>query len=241
MAAPMISRVKNWLPDALRSMIAMILAVGLTSIVHADTVVGSVTEVGGKASVKRAGAIVDATLNMPIQLHDRLITGANGHISVTLTDTTKINLSQQSAIDIDEMTLGTNGARSSAVVTVVGGSVRSFVSATMGRIFNYQTRNSNSILAVRGSDFQVDYSRGRARPGFSGCGIYTDVRVFSGLVEVANISQPKDTEEVSGGFQTTVPCFAAPLPAGPLGLAAHPGAAGALTPAPAPVCPLPVR
>jgi hypothetical protein len=241
MAARMISRARNRLPDAVSSTIAMIMAVGLASIVHADTVVGSVTEVSGKASVKRAASILDAALNMPIQLHDRLTTGPDGHISVTLTDTTKIDLPQQSVIDLDEMTVGANGARSSTVVTLVGGSVRSFVSATMGRIFNYQTRTSNSIIAVRGTDFEVDFSQGRARPGFSGCGIYTDVKVFSGLVEVANISKPNERVEVSGGFHTTVPCFAAPLPAGPLGLAAHPGAAGALTGAPPPVCPPPGR
>ena len=112
--------------------------------------------------------------------------------------------------------------------------MRLVLSSTVGHIFNYQTKTSNSIIAVRGTDFEVDYSQGRARPGFSGCGIYTDVRVFSGLVEVANLAQPANKVEVSGGFRTTVPCFAAPLPAGPLGLAAHPGAAGALTGAPPP-------
>jgi hypothetical protein len=175
---------------------------------------------------------------MPVQLHDRLITGPDGHMSVTLADKSKINLVPQSALDLDEVTVGTGGARSSTVVTLVGGSVRSVVSATVGRVFNYQTRTSNSIIAVRGTDFEVDYSQGTARLGFSGCGIYTDIRVFSGLVEVANIAKPDEKQSVSGGFHTTVPCFAAPLPAGPLGLAAHPGSAGALTAAPPPACPI---
>src|ERR1700733_5899905 len=205
----------------------------------AETTVGSVTEVSGKASIRRAGATLEAVLKMPIQLHDRLATGANGHLIVTLTDTarTQINLPRQSMLDIDEMAIGTNGTQSTAV-TLVGGSVRSFVSSTIGHVFNYQTRTSNSIVAVRGTDFEVDFSQGRARPGFSGCGIYTDVRLFSGLVEVANIAHPANKVEVSGGFRTTVPCFAAPLPAGPLGLAARPGAAGALTGAPPPACPV---
>jgi hypothetical protein len=233
----MIACARIRLRDAVISTIAMMLAFSLSSGVHADTVVGVVTEATGKASVKRAGLVLDVAPSMSIQLHDRLITGPNGHISVTLIDKTTINLPQQSVVDIDEMTMGASGVRSSAIVTLVGGSVRSFVSATVGRIFNYQTRTSNSIIAVRGTDFEVDFSEGRARPGFSGCGIYTDVRVYSGLVVVENISKPAEQVEVSGGFRTTVPCFAAPLPAGPLGLASRPGAAGVLPGAPVPVCP----
>jgi len=215
----------------------MLLVVGPSASVEAQSRVGSVTQVSGKASIKRGPTTLEATLNMPIELHDRLITGVDGRISVTLSDSTRINLPQQSALDLDEVTVGTNGARSSTAVTLVGGSVRSIVSSTMGRVFNYQTHTSNSIIAVRGTDFEVDYSQGTARPGFSGCGIYTDVRVFSGIVEVANVATPTDKVAVSGGFRTTIPCFAAPLPAGPLGLAAHPGAAGALTGAPPPACP----
>jgi len=175
---------------------------------------------------------------MPVQLHDRLITGPNGRIQVTLTDMTKINLVPQSALDLDEVTVGANGARAATTVTLVSGSVRSVVSSTVGRAFNYQTRTSNSIIAVRGTDFEVNYSQGTARPGFSGCGIYTDIRVFTGAVEVANVAKPNEKQSVAGGFRTTVPCFAAPLPAGPLGLAAHPGSAGALTAAPPPACPI---
>jgi len=210
------------------------------SIANANGVVGAVTEVSGKASITRAGATLDMIVGTLVQLHDRLETGINARVVVVLNDQakTKIDLPQQSKIEIDEMTIGSSGAPSSTSVTLVGGSMRSFVSSTFGHVFNYQTKTSNSIVAVRGTDFEVDYSQGRARPGFSGCGIYTDVRVFSGLVEVANLSQPANKVEVSGGFHTTVPCFAAPLPAGPLGLAAHPGAAGALTGAPPPACPI---
>jgi hypothetical protein len=243
MARLMTPHHRNNLAQFLALTIATVLAFGLASAVDAETVVGSVTEVSGKATVQRASSMLDATVNMPIQLHDRLTTGLDGHLLVTLSDPpkTKIRLAQRSVVDIDEMTLGTNGAPSSAAVTLVGGSVRSFVSSTFGHVFNYQTKTSNSISAVRGTDFEVDFSQGRARPGFSGCGIYTDIQVFSGLVEVANITQPTNKVEVSGGFHTTVPCFAAPLPAGPLGLAARPGAAGALTGSPPPICPPPVR
>ena len=103
---------------AVISAITLMLAFGLTSIVYANAVVGSVTAVSGKASVQRAGATLDAALNMPIELHDRLATGPDGRLSVMLSDTakTKINLPRQSTIDIDEMTIVASGAPSSTTV-----------------------------------------------------------------------------------------------------------------------------
>ena len=225
------------------TIIAIWLIFGSTCVARAEIVVGSVSEVSGKASIMRAGVSTDATLNMAVQQHDVLTTGPGGNLVVTLNDApkTKLTLIPDSVIDVDEMTIGVGAAPSSTVVTLVKGSLRSFVSSTLGHVFDYKAKTTNSIIAVRGTDFEVDFSQGKARPGFSGCGIYTDVRVFSGLVVVANIAHPTDKVEVSGGFRTTVPCFAAPLPAGPLGLAARPGAAGALTGSPPPVCPPVVR
>ena len=121
---------------------------------------------------------------------------------------------------------------------LLSGSVHSLVSSSVGRAFNYQIRTSNSVIAVRGTDFEVDYTEGKARVGYNGCGIYTDVRVHDGTVEVENPAQPQTKIEVTGGFATTVPCDAPPLNPGPLGLAAHAVAEGAVSALPPPACPI---
>ena len=217
---------------------AILVIFGVTSGARAQPVVGTVTELSGKATVHRGSQDIPITLNMPLQAKDRVDTDADGHVTYTLIDHSKTTVGRKSSTVIDEVNLVTGTSnRSSVIVTLLKGTIRSVVSSALGRAFNYETHTSNSIIAVRGTDFAVDYSEGKARPGFSGCGIYTDVRVFSGLVEVTNPARPNEKVEVSGGFATTVPCFAAPLPAGPLGLAAHPVSTGALVGSPPPACP----
>jgi len=218
--------------------VAFLLPWVLGSLAWAQTVVGSVTEVSGDASVKRGTLRIAATQNMPIQQHDDLITGPDGHLGVTFTDNSKTTLSPQSELKVDEVTVGIGPARWSTVLTLVSGAVRSIVSSTLGRAFNYQVKTSNAIVAVRGTDFEVAFSQGKARHGFPDCGMYTDVKVYSGIVYVANVSNPNQPVEVSGGFRTTVPCLLEPLSVGPLGLAARPGTACPLTGIPPPICPI---
>ena len=141
-------------------------------------------------------------------------------------------------MEIDEHLLGAGGSRASTVIKLLAGSIRSLVSSAIGRAFNYQIRTSNSVIAVRGTDFEVDYTEGKARVGFSGCGIYTDVRVHTGIVEVENPAHPEAKVEVAGGFATTIPCDAPPLSPGPSGLAAHAVVAGAVNALPPPACPI---
>ncbi len=216
----------------------LIFLVGGSSSTEAADQVGSIASFEGVVQVRRANSLLPASLNMPIMLHDQLITSTGANLVVVLSDRSRISLGESAKLDVDEHLVGTSGSRSSTILKLLAGSVHSIVSSGVGRAFNYQIRTSNSVIAVRGTDFEVDFSKGKARVGFNGCGIYTDVRVHSGLVEVENPAHPGAKIEVAGGFATTIPCDAPPLNPGPLGLAAHAVVAGAVSALPPPTCPI---
>src|SRR5580692_10896397 len=194
---------------------------------HAETV-GTITALQGNAQDQRGTVTLPVSVNMPVMLHDLLITSAGATLVLLLTDNSKVSLLESSRLAVDEHLVGPGGGRVSAVMKLFSGSVHSLVSSSVGRAFNYQIKTSNSVIAVRGTDFEVDYSEGKARVGYNGCGIYTDVRVHDGTVEVQNPAHPNVTVEVTGGFATTVPCDQPPLNPGPTGLAAHAVVAGAV-------------
>lgn len=214
------------------------LVTALNSSAWAQTQVGSIVELQGQAQIHRTGSIIPARVGAPVILHDELETFARSSLVLVLSDQTKISLAELAKLQVDEHLVGAGGGRTSTILNLLAGSVRSLVSSTIGRAFNYQIKTSNSVIAVRGTDFEVEFTQGKARIGFGGCGVYTDVRVFSGVVEVENPAQPGSKVEVSGGFATTVACQQPPLSAGPLGLAAHGVVTGAVSSLPAPACPI---
>jgi ferric-dicitrate binding protein FerR (iron transport regulator) len=200
--------------------------------------VGTVTSLQGSAQDQRGTVALPVALNMPVLLHDLLITSAGASLILLLTDNSKVSLGESAKLSIDEHLVGPGGTRGGTIMKLLSGSVHSLVSSSVGRPFNYQIRTSNSIIAVRGTDFEVDYTAGKARIGYNGCGIYTDVRVHDGTVEVQNPAHPEVKIEVTGGFATTVPCDAPPLNPGPIGLAAHAVVSSAVSALPAPTCPV---
>ena len=177
-------------------------------------------------------------VNMSVLLHDLLMTSPASSLVLLLSDNSRVTLGESARLSVDEHLVGAGGNRGGTIMKLLSGSVHSLVSSSVGKPFNYQIRTTNSIIAVRGTDFEVDYSEGKARIGYNGCGIYTDVRVHDGTVEVQNPAHPEVRIEVTGGFATTVPCDAPPLNPGPLGLAAHAVVAGAVSALPAPACPI---
>jgi len=221
-----------------RSLALLLLIISVTEGRLLAQTVGSITSLQGSAQDQRGTVALPVALNMAVLLHDLLMTSAGASLVLMLTDNSKVSLGESAKLSIDEHLIGPGANRGGTIMKLLSGSVHSLVSSSVGRPFNYQIRTSNSIIAVRGTDFEVDYTEGKARIGYNGCGIYTDVRVHDGTVEVQNPAHPEVKIEVTGGFATTVPCDAPPLNPGPLGLAAHAVVVGAVNALPPPACPI---
>ena len=68
----------------------------------AQTVAGSVTSLTGDVRIQRAGTTVAATPGTAVDVSDRLITGPNSRVTVTLTDNSRIELDESTSLVIDQ-------------------------------------------------------------------------------------------------------------------------------------------
>src|SRR5271154_456062 len=87
--------------------------------VRAQEVVGKITEVGGKAVVKRGSANLKAMAPMPVELHDELQTSAPGEVTLEMADNSILTLNESSLLKIDESIIS-NGTRTSTDVGLLG-------------------------------------------------------------------------------------------------------------------------
>src|SRR5271154_2375541 len=196
----------------------------LRLVARAEAVVGQITQVAGKAEVKRGSASLKAVAPMPVELHDQLKTSAPGELTLQMADNSILTLSESSLLQIDESIVN-NGTRTSTNVGLLGGSLRSFVTAAARGVggSNFNVTTPNAVAGFRGTDFICTYHEGHARPGFANCLQFTDCATTLGTVVVKNNPPRPGTEvKVGPGQMTTVACLAAPL-------AAFAGTVGALT------------
>src|SRR5215469_506487 len=221
------------------------------SAARAQNTVGTVSELTGTAHVERGGSTQAVTSGMQVELKDKFTTDAGSHLTITLSDNSKLDLAEQSSLVIDEQAIGATGPQTTKV-SLLGGHLESLVTkALRGTAPSFEVKTPNAIAGVRGTRFGVGF-----QPASPVCGNAptSDVAVADGTVEVANRAAPGIGIPVEGGYETVVCAGRPPLPPGPLGIAgpagtgtaaggfagSSPGAGGAPPPA-CPVCPPPGR
>ena len=200
---------------AITALLALSLCVGLSP-ARAEVVVGKITQVTGKAEVKRGNASLEAKAEMPVELHDQLKTATPGELTLQMLDNSVLTVNESSVLVIDESLVG-GGVRTTTNVGLISGSVRSLVSAVARSAApSFTVTTPNAIAGVRGTDFVCRYNAGKARKGFSNCFEFTDCATNKGMVLVSNNPpRPGVGVQVAAGQKTTVACLAAPLASTP--------------------------
>ncbi|HUO03722.1 MAG TPA: FecR family protein [Candidatus Binataceae bacterium] len=198
--------------------IAIILALALffwsAAPAAAQTTAGTVSSVSGQVQIQHNGATAAATVGATVSQSDRIITGADGHVVIILSDQSKLELGGSTSISLDQYT---SGGATPTRVSLFSGVMRSLVNATGGPA-NYQVHTPNAIAAVRGTKFDVGYSEGSVRPGYDGCDRYTDTAVLEGTVNLTNAANPDSGSDIQAGYEATVPCGQSVSAAGPLAM-----------------------
>jgi hypothetical protein len=87
----------------------------------AQTPAGSISAVAGAVSIQRAGRTIHATYGTAIMVGDRIVTGADGRVTVTLSDSSQLEVTESSTLVVDQNTLSPTGTRVSTKVTLLGG------------------------------------------------------------------------------------------------------------------------
>jgi ferric-dicitrate binding protein FerR (iron transport regulator) len=179
--------------------------------------IGEITKISGIGKVERGGQQIDIAVNMPVAEGDKIITMADGEVTITFRDGSKVELGESSSFTIDHYALhGTS--RISAVLKLWGGHLRAAVTNIVGPPPVFEVHTPNSVAAVRGTEFETAYIAGRPCPEDRSCMRYTTVGVSKGVVEVRNPGNPAPAVRVTEGYETTIPCELAPTSPAPLGI-----------------------
>jgi ferric-dicitrate binding protein FerR (iron transport regulator) len=193
------------------ALVAIFLIVAPAAMAQAPA--GTISAVTGTVSIQRAGRTIPGAYGTAIMVGDRIVTGADGRVTVTLSDSSQLEVTESSTLVVDQNTLSPTGTRVSTKVTLLGGLVRSIVNPTATPP-NFEVHTPNAVASARGSSADVGYQNGVARDKFKDCLEFTDVSVYKGTWEVSNPANPgAPPVEVDEGKKTTVACGLAPLPA----------------------------
>src|SRR5579863_8700605 len=157
---------------------------------NAQAPAGTITAISGTVNITRGTASIPAAFNTVVDVGDRIVTGANGRATITLRDSTQIEVTESSTLVLTENLLNPDGTRASTKVTVLGGLIHSLVRFTAGTPPNFEVHTPNAIASARGTTYDTDYQNGTAREGYKDCTEFTDVSVYDGTVEVSNPTNP---------------------------------------------------
>jgi hypothetical protein len=175
-------------------------------------VAGTVSSVSGTVQIGRGAATIPVTQGMAVQVSDRIITGDDGHIVVLLTDQSTLELNDSTNMVIDQH------AGTTTQVNLVGGVVRSFVNRTVGaNAPNFEVHTPNAVGAARGTLFDTAFFSGISRPGFGDTHDFTDVSVYDGVVNLANVNNLAGGINIPATFESTVAGIMDPTTPAPLG------------------------
>jgi hypothetical protein len=223
---------KTNLRFALTCLVILTLMLSVADRATAQTPAGSVTTLTGDVHIERAGTTVPATPGMALDVGDRVVTGANSRVTITLTDNSKLELDESTSMVIDQQMV-TASSRNTKL-SLFSGLVRSFVSYSSSPTPNFEVHTPNAVASARGT--QYDTSTFTQPPGsfseedrkkYKDCRRFTQVSVFDGTVEVLNTTNPGGgSVQVPAGHQTWVVCGLAPFPPSEIAAAAAAGAAG---------------
>ena len=193
---------------------------------YAQIVVGTITALNGNATITRTGRSFPATYSAQVNVGDQIATSRNGRVTITLVDSSQLEVTESSTILLSQNLLNPNGRRASTRITLLGGMLRSLVRISAGTPPNYEVHTPNAVASARGTTYDTYYPNNTGRPGFKSCKEFTDVMDYDGIVAVSSLANPSSpTVELHSGQKTTVPCGLAVLPA--IALAATAGASGA--------------
>ncbi len=128
-----------------------------SAMADADIAAGMIKVSKGQVSILRAGVMLAGTVGARVYAADKIRTGANGSVGISLKDNTLLSAGPDSAISLDKFTFN----RSTHAGAMSVGIKRGTLSVATGKIAK-QTPESvdfhtpSSILGVRGTEFAIE-------------------------------------------------------------------------------------
>jgi len=137
--------------------LAMALLIFSGSAISADTAAGTVKKTTGHVSIERAGSVVSVQVGTLIMAHDKIITGADGVVGVTLKDDTRLSAGSNSVLSLDRFTFNATTYEGNFSLQILKGTLRA-ITGLIARQSPGSVKFSTptATIGIRGTDFIVD-------------------------------------------------------------------------------------
>jgi len=140
----------------LRTVVAALWVAACAPVWSADGA-GIVKRVQGEVSLQRGGQTLQVTAGTPVQVGDRLVTGADGRVGVTMADDSLVTTGPSSTLVVSQFRFDSTTNDGNMLIGLLKGTLH-FVSGLIAKQspqnVNVQTRNA--LMGVRGTEFIVD-------------------------------------------------------------------------------------
>lgn len=125
--------------------------------VRAAEPAGTIKVVKGSVSILRGEQVIEATLGAPVMAQDRLRTGADGSVGVTLKDDTLISSGPNSTVAIDKFAFNATTHAGEMLISVFKGTF-SMVSGMMVKHSPEAAvvKTPTATIGVRGTEFAIE-------------------------------------------------------------------------------------
>jgi FecR protein len=172
--------------------------VALNSLVAlaAESAIGSIGSLLGKATIVREGKSIPATKGMPIFASDSLNTEANAAVKLVFDDGGTFMAFEKASVKISEYSLKKEGGVTNlkSAFDIAKGKVRFFVKPDPNKKVDAKYKTSNAVMGIRGTSGFIDATNPNK----------TQLVVITGKVEVVNPKFPNKSVFVTPNLMTEV-------------------------------------
>lgn len=147
-----------------RALACALLALAFSAAGWAGEAAGMIKNSKGPVSIERDGQKIAGTVGTPVFVADRLRTGADGAVGVTLRDNTLLSAGPNSLVTIEHFAFDTTSLAGKVSVGVSRGTL----AVASGKIAkqtpeSVDFRTPTSVLGVRGTEFVIEVGDGDAQ------------------------------------------------------------------------------
>lgn len=115
--------------------------------------VGRMSRMSGAVTIQRGDSAVAGSVDLPIEVTDRIRTGADSRAEITFDDNSVMTVGPESEVAI--ASFAPAAAESNAVIDLLSGIVRVTVNAATGW-GRFEVRTATAVASVRGTDYLVE-------------------------------------------------------------------------------------
>jgi hypothetical protein len=122
---------------------------------------GQVKTVNGQVTISRNGGTLPASPGESVYVADRLHSGPNSSVGVTLRDETLLSAGSDSVVDIKQFNFNQSAGSGSMIISVIKGTL-ALVSGLIAKLSpdSVKVVTPQSTIGIRGTEFVVDVRGG---------------------------------------------------------------------------------